>query len=143
MGILDKLKESSIERKKDQAILKSQKAEARSEYLEEKRLMELEFAREKARIEKEEKVKRFREQFKQKQRIPMSARNVMGGLQGASRGILDFATTGFGGMPGFQPPRTPVTKPTIHRVKKGKKGKKYRATRPKPQQPQMQGYNWF
>jgi hypothetical protein len=135
MGILDKLKESAIERKKESSIRRMQKAEAREVYLEEKGKQEIEFARARAKAESHQRITAMQQSFKK----PKGSGNIMGGLSGAANGVLNFATGGFGGM-GLQPP--PQQKPKVVYRRKGKRGKRTRVVRQKAQ-PQMQGYNWF
>lgn len=113
--------------------------ETREIYREEKLIQERGVAKERAKIEAQAKIASIRQQYK-KRPSGLRGGNIAGGLYGASQGAMGFITAG---LPGFQQPRPPVAKPTVHRVKKGKKGKKHRVIRPKPPQPQMQGYNWF
>lgn len=105
MGIIDsvkrKINEQAKETRERRAYEHIVKEKAKLAYRQERGEQEIEFAREKAKLEKQAKLSRLKEQYK-RQPKGLKGGNIARGLYGATEGMLKFTTAGF---PQFQQPK--------------------------------------
>ena len=135
-GLKKKLAEQASELKERRDYEKELKKQEREIYRSERLEQAKAIGKARAKAEAESKIAAIRQQYKAPS---MKGGNIAKGLYGATQGALGFVT---GGMPGFGLQQPPQKKKVVYRSK-GKKRKKVRVMAKVPQQPQMQGYNWF